>query len=128
MMMMIMIASLVDSITTPMRLWLDKWGEKRRMRVKVVVSYISGVECIVCLSEVGLGEGYAMVERCGHGFHVECLEAWLKLHPNCPLCRTSAALDDDYKYIVNLKHIIIDTWLTTFFTLQSTLSESCAYL
>ncbi|KVH96958.1 Zinc finger, RING/FYVE/PHD-type, partial [Cynara cardunculus var. scolymus] len=24
-------------------------------------------------------------ERCGHGYHVECLEAWLKEHTNCPL-------------------------------------------
>ncbi|KVH88426.1 Zinc finger, RING/FYVE/PHD-type, partial [Cynara cardunculus var. scolymus] len=35
--------------------------------------------------------------RCGHGYHVECLEAWLKEHPNCPLSRTpvSGSYDRD---------------------------------
>lgn len=131
MMMMIMIASFVDSITTPIRLWLeDRWGEKKRMRVKVVVGCKSAVECIMCLSEVGLEERYAMVERCGHGFHVECVEAWLKHQPNCPLCRTPAIDVDDRVYLKKL-YEILDTWLTSFFTLpalQSTLSESCTYL
>ncbi|KVH88425.1 Zinc finger, RING/FYVE/PHD-type, partial [Cynara cardunculus var. scolymus] len=33
--------------------------------------------------------------RCGHGYHVECLEAWLKEHPNCPLCRTPVSGSHD---------------------------------
>lgn len=25
--------------------------------------------------------------KCGHGFHVECIDMWLSSHSNCPICR-----------------------------------------
>ncbi|GKB66133.1 zinc finger, RING/FYVE/PHD-type containing protein [Tanacetum coccineum] len=94
---------------------------------------------------MALGEKYALLERCKHGFHVECVEAWLKDHPNCPLCRTSISGDDQdtHRHKVYLKKLyeitscysfrVMETlasWLTKSFSqdLQSTLSESCSYL
>ncbi|GJR91994.1 zinc finger, RING/FYVE/PHD-type containing protein [Tanacetum coccineum] len=79
MMMMIMIAGFVDSIRTPIHAWLDK------------------------------EENNALLERCKHGFHVECVEAWLKDHPNCPLCRTSISGDDQdtHRHKVYLKRAVL---------------------
>jgi hypothetical protein len=41
-------------------------------------------ECAICLDGV---EGAAKEMPCGHRFHGECLERWLGVHGNCPVCR-----------------------------------------
>jgi hypothetical protein len=41
-------------------------------------------ECAICLDGV---EGAAKEMPCGHRFHGECLERWLCVHGNCPVCR-----------------------------------------
>jgi hypothetical protein len=41
-------------------------------------------ECAICLDGV---EGAAKAMPCGHRFHGECLERWLGVHGNCPVCR-----------------------------------------
>ncbi|XP_023730158.1 RING-H2 finger protein ATL79 [Lactuca sativa] len=114
MMMMIMIAGFVDSIMSPIKTWLDTVSnthddhlKNTSMVVKELGVGISPVECIVCLSEVASGERLAMLERCRHGFHVQCVEAWLKDHPNCPLCRTpiSGSNEDTQKHRVYLKKL-----------------------
>lgn len=154
-MMMMMIAGFVDSITTPIKSWLDsvansdEYHKTTNITVKEFGVDSSRVDCIVCLSDVAVGERYAMLERCKHGFHVECVEAWLKDHPNCPLCRTlvSGAHHEHQPnnhmtrvYLRKLYEImscygfrVLETmasWLTKSFSqgLDSTLSESCNYL
>ena len=44
-------------------------------------------ECVVC--QEGLGDGRILKRMpCGHLFHGECLEIWLRRHANnCPVCR-----------------------------------------
>ncbi|KAL6838305.1 hypothetical protein ACP4OV_031809 [Aristida adscensionis] len=44
-------------------------------------------ECAVCLAELADGEAARFLPRCGHGFHAECVDMWLRAHPTCPLCR-----------------------------------------
>ncbi|GJN10925.1 hypothetical protein PR202_ga29073 [Eleusine coracana subsp. coracana] len=41
-------------------------------------------ECAICLDGV---EGAAKEMPCGHRFHGDCLERWLGVHGNCPVCR-----------------------------------------
>jgi hypothetical protein len=56
--------------------------------------------CAICtehLSENELGKVYAIESeqgespdgliRCGHKFHRRCIDAWIKVHMNCPLCK-----------------------------------------
>lgn len=45
-------------------------------------------ECAVCLSEFEKGETGRILPECKHWFHVACIDAWLKSHRHCPLCRT----------------------------------------
>ncbi|MED6204750.1 hypothetical protein PIB30_011722 [Stylosanthes scabra] len=55
-----------------------------------------GMECAVCLSEVGEGEKARLLPKCNHGFHVDCIDMWFQSHSTCPLCRnpvTSAATE-----------------------------------
>lgn len=45
------------------------------------------LECVICLSGFEDGEMGRCLPKCGHGFHVECIDMWLSSHSNCPICR-----------------------------------------
>ncbi|GLU13261.1 hypothetical protein SLE2022_299040 [Rubroshorea leprosula] len=44
-------------------------------------------ECIICLSEFESGGSLRLLPKCNHGFHVGCIDKWLKSHSSCPKCR-----------------------------------------
>lgn len=48
-------------------------------------------ECAICLGMFTVGEKVKVLPSCSHGFHPECIDAWLRTQPNCPLCRAFAA-------------------------------------
>ncbi|KAE8688615.1 Muscle M-line assembly protein unc-89, putative isoform 1 [Hibiscus syriacus] len=48
-------------------------------------------ECVICLSEVYKGEKLRSLPICHHRFHVECIDAWVRVRPTCPLCRINVA-------------------------------------
>ncbi|KAF8703745.1 hypothetical protein HU200_031832 [Digitaria exilis] len=43
--------------------------------------------CAICLGEFADGEKVRVLPRCGHGFHVPCVDAWLLSRGSCPTCR-----------------------------------------
>ncbi|XP_062207281.1 RING-H2 finger protein ATL74-like [Phragmites australis] len=45
--------------------------------------------CAICLGEFADGEKVRVLPRCGHGFHVRCVDTWLVSHDTCPTCRGS---------------------------------------
>lgn len=47
--------------------------------------------CAVCLAEFKEGEQIRVLPDCLHFFHVPCIDTWLDLHSNCPLCRAEAS-------------------------------------
>ncbi|KAJ1282042.1 hypothetical protein BS78_03G019700 [Paspalum vaginatum] len=44
-------------------------------------------DCAVCLSELADGDKVRALPSCGHVFHVECVDAWLRSRTTCPVCR-----------------------------------------
>ncbi|KAJ6816801.1 RING-H2 finger protein ATL2-like [Iris pallida] len=46
-----------------------------------------GLECAVCICELAEGEEVRFLPRCGHAFHVECIDMWFGSNSTCPLCR-----------------------------------------
>lgn len=48
-----------------------------------------GSECVVCLSELEESDEVIVLPQCGHYFHMECIDMWLRSHSNCPICRTT---------------------------------------
>ncbi|GJN02827.1 hypothetical protein PR202_ga20214 [Eleusine coracana subsp. coracana] len=54
----------------------------------------AALECAVCLAEVADGEAARFLPKCGHGFHAECVDLWLRGHSTCPLCRVDVAKTD----------------------------------
>ncbi|XP_057440609.1 RING-H2 finger protein ATL32-like [Lotus japonicus] len=45
-------------------------------------------ECYICLGEWEDGEQVRLFPSCNHAFHASCIEAWFKIHANCPVCRS----------------------------------------
>ncbi|XP_008804794.2 RING-H2 finger protein ATL52-like [Phoenix dactylifera] len=43
--------------------------------------------CPVCLADFREGELLRLLPKCGHAFHLPCIDTWLRSHLNCPLCR-----------------------------------------
>ncbi|KAG6521669.1 RING-H2 finger protein ATL80-like [Zingiber officinale] len=69
--------------------------EKEVLRRLPKVSYGGGegegdgpaAECPICLAEFEEGDQLRVLPQCGHGFHVGCVDAWLRHHSSCPSCR-----------------------------------------
>lgn len=45
------------------------------------------VECVICLSEFVEDDVIQVLEKCKHGFHLQCIQKWLYSHYSCPICR-----------------------------------------
>ncbi|XP_030457786.1 RING-H2 finger protein ATL70 [Syzygium oleosum] len=45
--------------------------------------------CSVCLGDYKGTDMLRVLPDCGHLFHQMCIDPWLRLHPTCPVCRTS---------------------------------------
>ncbi|KAK7276022.1 hypothetical protein RIF29_17153 [Crotalaria pallida] len=57
------------------------------------------VECVICLSGFDEGEFGRSLPKCGHAFHLECIDMWLSSHCNCPICRAPiVTVQDDSQF------------------------------
>ncbi|KAJ0538833.1 putative transcription factor C2H2 family [Helianthus annuus] len=45
-----------------------------------------GEVCSICLDGIKTGDSLELTE-CEHRYHEECIENWLQLKQNCPICR-----------------------------------------
>ncbi|CAH8380757.1 unnamed protein product [Eruca vesicaria subsp. sativa] len=50
---------------------------------------VNDIVCPICLSEYACKDTVRCIPECEHCFHIECIDAWLKIHGTCPLCRNS---------------------------------------
>ncbi|XP_020593384.1 RING-H2 finger protein ATL72-like [Phalaenopsis equestris] len=86
---------LLDRHDIPIQILLARTAARRSaIRKLPVVVYSAGLklgstslECAICLAEIGPGERIRQLPKCGHGFHVLCVDKWLLARPTCPTCR-----------------------------------------
>lgn len=44
-------------------------------------------QCSICLDTFKLGGRVHKTPKCGHSFHTQCIDQWIKQSNSCPLCR-----------------------------------------
>ena len=83
----------IDSaLSTPRGAWAQERVEREGLSTPQVdaslrrVLFTRGAECSVCL---GPHERTAAELACGHSFHRQCIERWLRISANCPICRAT---------------------------------------
>ncbi|KAJ1260851.1 hypothetical protein BS78_10G264300 [Paspalum vaginatum] len=59
----------------------------------------SSSECAICLADFAEGEALRVLPRCGHGFHVACVDAWLRTRATCPSCRAAIVAQAQAKVV-----------------------------
>ncbi|GJN27440.1 hypothetical protein PR202_gb15467 [Eleusine coracana subsp. coracana] len=63
-------------------------GSIAATRYRAGAGLLGAADCTVCLGEFQDGELVRLLPKCGHAFHVPCIDTWLRAHVNCPLCRS----------------------------------------
>ncbi|GER26419.1 RING/U-box superfamily protein [Striga asiatica] len=56
-------------------------------------------QCTICLSEYQDKEVLRIMPKCGHSFHISCIDVWLRKHATCPVCRLSLQDSDERKNV-----------------------------
>ncbi|KAI5079767.1 hypothetical protein GOP47_0005246 [Adiantum capillus-veneris] len=70
---------------------LESYPKFSYVEKKIYHGYQHGddASCSICLADYRNGELIRMLPDCRHSFHAMCVDAWLRLHASCPMCRTS---------------------------------------
>eukprot|EP01018_Ginkgo_biloba_P016817 Gb_35557 [translate_table: standard] len=55
--------------------------------------------CAVCLGEYQEKDMLRVLPNCGHAFHINCIDLWLRQQSTCPVCRLSLRYSCDGKRI-----------------------------
>ncbi|CAL9037423.1 unnamed protein product [Musa banksii] len=45
--------------------------------------------CSICLADYKDTDVLRLLPECGHLFHLDCVDPWLRSRPTCPVCRSS---------------------------------------
>ncbi|KAK8591611.1 hypothetical protein V6N13_031650 [Hibiscus sabdariffa] len=51
--------------------------------------------CSICIQGLKEGEMTRNLPRCGHMFHLKCIDEWLSRQGTCPMCREHVLSDGD---------------------------------
>ncbi|KAK3034886.1 hypothetical protein RJ639_033249 [Escallonia herrerae] len=52
-------------------------------------SSMEDAQCTICLGEYEEKEVLRIMPKCGHSFHLSCIDVWLRKQSTCPVCRLS---------------------------------------
>ncbi|KAL9303897.1 hypothetical protein ACSQ67_021160 [Phaseolus vulgaris] len=70
-------------------------------------------QCVICLAEYKEKELLRIIPKCGHTFHLSCIDMWLRKQSTCPMCRLSLQNSSESKHV---SHVT--------FTIRHSLAES----
>ncbi|KAL3618682.1 hypothetical protein CASFOL_037501 [Castilleja foliolosa] len=62
-------------------------------------SHTEDAQCSICLAEYQEKETLRTMPRCGHSFHLPCIDTWLAKQSTCPVCRLSVQDSVESKYV-----------------------------
>lgn len=85
---------------------LEEEIEKEEQKQEVVLN--EDLTCSICLDDIE--ENCLKITRCGHKFHICCIDRWCALNNSCPQCRflnpfeETTCLPGYNEYIINNNH------------------------
>ncbi|GFP93054.1 RING-H2 finger protein atl80 [Phtheirospermum japonicum] len=62
-------------------------------------SYMGDAQCSICLAEYQEKETLRVLPKCGHSFHLCCIDTWLAKQSTCPVCRLSVQHSVESKHV-----------------------------
>ncbi|KAE9622045.1 hypothetical protein Lal_00032419 [Lupinus albus] len=65
-------------------------------------SSIQNTQCVICLADYKEKEILRMMPKCGHTFHLSCIDIWLRKQTTCPVCRLSLKTSSETKHARNV--------------------------
>ncbi|GAB4861837.1 hypothetical protein Ancab_037093 [Ancistrocladus abbreviatus] len=61
-------------------------------------SSMEDAQCSICLGEYQEKEELRIMPKCGHNFHLSCIDVWLSKQCTCPVCRLPVRDSFDRKH------------------------------
>lgn len=68
---------------------IDSYLKMLYSEAKLQKTYSTASCCSICLADYKGNDTLRLLPDCKHLFHLKCVDPWLRLHPTCPVCRTS---------------------------------------
>lgn len=56
-------------------------------------------QCAICLGDYEDKDVLRIMPKCGHSFHLSCIDVWLRKQSTCPVCRLSVQDSFETKYV-----------------------------
>ncbi|KAF7138823.1 hypothetical protein RHSIM_Rhsim07G0021000 [Rhododendron simsii] len=72
-------------------------------------SSMEDAQCSICLGEYQEKEVLRIMPKCGHSFHLSCIDVWLRKQSTCPVCRLPLRESLDTKRIRSVAYQINHT-------------------
>ncbi|XP_031629383.1 E3 ubiquitin-protein ligase TRAIP-like [Contarinia nasturtii] len=69
------------------------------------------IECSICYEIFDKDNSEVVVTKCGHMFHTDCLNDWLKSSNTCPHCRVTIRRKNELRkiFVINSRSSMFDT-------------------
>lgn len=84
------IPSCINKLTELSKTLKEQENYKNKYKVLTVLretKVLTDTDCSVCLEKIITGKS-GMIMRCGHTYHLKCLNDWIITgNPTCPMCR-----------------------------------------
>ncbi|XP_011091479.1 RING-H2 finger protein ATL39 [Sesamum indicum] len=64
-------------------------------------SSMEDAQCTICLAEYQEKEVLRIMPKCGHSFHLSCIDVWLRKQSTCPVCRLSVHDSVERKHVTS---------------------------
>ncbi|KAL3517091.1 hypothetical protein ACH5RR_023993 [Cinchona calisaya] len=61
-------------------------------------------QCTICLGDYEDKDVLRIMPKCGHSFHLSCIDVWLRKQATCPVCRLSVQESFEAKYVQPSMH------------------------
>lgn len=62
-------------------------------------SSIEDTQCVICLADYKEREILRIMPKCGHTFHLSCIDIWLRKQSTCPVCRLPLKNSSETKHV-----------------------------